>query len=130
MRASVFSKRFVIYLLVGAFSAAVDLGVFQWLMYLGYSVNVALFFSFVSGFCVNYIGHASFTFKVKFSCLSFIKYLFVVVLNYLLAFCVVWFCIFIWNSPFFGKLVSLPLVALSGYHLGKRWIFAADARLP
>jgi putative flippase GtrA len=129
MRAYIFSKKFTIYLLVGVFSAAVDLGVFQWLICLGYSVNVALFSSFISGLCVNYVGHASFTFKVKFSWVSFVKYLFVVVLNYFLAFSVVWVCILVWDSPFFGKLASLPVVALSGYHIGKRWIFAADVRL-
>ncbi len=129
MRADVFSKKFIIYVLVGGFSAVVDLGAFQWLIYLGYSVNVALFSSFISGLCVNYVGHVSFTFKVKFSWVSFVKYLFVVVLNYFLAFSVVWVCILVWNSPFFGKLVSLPVVALSGYYAGKRWIFSADARL-
>jgi len=121
------SRKFVVYLLVGVFSAAIDVFVFQFMMYLDHSVNFSLLSSFLSGIGINYIGHTNFTFRVRFSCASFARYLAVVVLNYFLAFFVVWACVIAWDNPLLGKLISLPVVALNGYHLGRKWIFPSGS---
>jgi len=52
-----------------------------------------------------------------------VRYLCVVGLNYLLTLGCVAAAQALAGAPLVGKLVSLPLVALGGYILGKFWIF-------
>jgi hypothetical protein len=56
------------------------------------------------------------------------RYLCVVALNYLLTVGLVGLAQWLVGSPLAGKLLSLPLVAVNGYLLGRYWIFR-QARL-
>jgi putative flippase GtrA len=54
---------------------------------------------------------------------SFARYLCVVGINYLLTLGCVALAQSLAGMPLAGKIVSLPLVAVNGYLLGKLWIF-------
>jgi hypothetical protein len=51
----------------------------------------------------------------------------VVGLNYLLTMGCVSLAVSLADMPLLGKIVSLPLVSISGYLLSKFWIFRKDA---
>jgi putative flippase GtrA len=67
------------------------------------------------------------TFDAAASTSSFARYLCVVGLNYLLTMGCVSLAVSLAGMPLLGKIVSLPLVSVSGYLLSKFWIFRKGA---
>lgn len=121
------TRQFIVYLVGGVLSALADIGVLQLLLMSGSPVVMAATAGFLSGLMVNYAFHAKVTFRQLSNRGSFLRYLCVVGVNYLLTIAVVsaaqhWF-----GSPLAGKLISLPLVALNGFLLGKLWIFKSPS---
>jgi len=121
------SRQFLIYLVGGVLSALADIGVMQLLLISQSPVVLAATAGFLSGLMVNYAFHARVTFRQLGSRGSFLRYLCVVAANYVLTIAVVsaaqhWF-----DNPIAGKIVSLPLVALNGFLLGKLWIFKSPS---
>jgi putative flippase GtrA len=119
----VIDQRFFVYLIGGILSAAVDVAIFQILLF--YEVN--LFYATTIGFtvslCINYLFHAKFTFSSKVHSSSFAKYLIVVAFNYMITLGMVIFFSWLISSALVGKIVSLPIIAIIGYFSGKYWIY-------
>ncbi|MBQ5966079.1 GtrA family protein [Massilia sp. ZL223] len=116
-------RQFLVFLAGGLLCAGVDAGTMQLLMAAGSHHTAAASAGFAAGLLVNYAFHSRVTFDQAASPASFARYLCVVGLNYLLTIACVALAAALADKPLAGKVLSLPLVALNGYLLGKHWIF-------
>jgi putative flippase GtrA len=119
------SKIFIVFCFVGLISAAVDLSI---LYILSVIINVNLHFSvtlaFISGLLSNYILHTRITFRSSATKSNAIKFLCVVFLNYVLTLSVIEMAVRFGNINIVSaKLISLPIVAISGFLLTKYWVY-------
>ena len=78
---------------------------------------------FAAGLLVNYAFHANLTFQTPATTFNFVRFLCVVGINYLITIACVSLSVSLVGIPLAGKLVSLPIIAINGYMLGKYWIF-------
>jgi putative flippase GtrA len=121
------SRQFGTFIAGGLLCALVDIGVMQGLLRAGAHFTGATTAGFLAGLLVNYAFHSRVTFDAAASTSSFARYLCVVGLNYLLTMGCVSLAVSLAGMPLLGKVVSLPLVSISGYLLSKFWIFRKDA---
>ena len=117
------SRQFLLFVAGGVLSAAIDIGVLQLLLHGGAHFAVATTVGFASGLLVNYAWHSRVTFDTAATPASFGRYLCVVVINYALTLGCVALAQALAGMPLAGKIVSLPLIAINSYLLGKYWIF-------
>lgn len=117
------SRQFAVYLSGGVLCALIDIGIMQLLIHRGVYYASATTAGFLAGLLVNYAFHSRVTFNAGATPMRFARYLCVVAVNYLITLACVGAALALLGSPLAGKIVSLPLVALSGYVLGKFWIF-------
>jgi putative flippase GtrA len=117
------TRQFAVFLAGGLLCALVDVGLMQLLLGAGVQATAAASAGFAAGLLVNYAFHSRVTFSAAASPANFTRYLCVVGLNYLLTIGCVALAESSFDNPLVGKLVSLPLVAVNGYLLGKYWIF-------
>ena len=115
--------RILTYLAGGVLSAAVDIGMMQALILAGVGVYLATSLGFGCGLLVNYAFHAKVTFKSATGLHSFVRYLCVVAMNYLLTLGCVAMGLALVGSPIVGKVLSLPVIAAIGFLLSKYWIY-------
>jgi putative flippase GtrA len=115
--------RFLVYLGGGVLSAVVDIGTLQALLTMGVPTLAATTAAFLAGLVVNYAWHVRVTFNQPHRTANFVRYLFVVAVNYAATVGLVLAFDHLFGSPLAGKLVALPAVAAIGYLLGKHWIF-------
>lgn len=118
-------QQFLVYLVGGVLSAAIDVGLMQLLIGAGMPSLLAVSAGFVAGFLFNYSFHARLTFRHA-SRAAFVRYMLLVGANYLLTLAIVALALRLADSALAGKLIALPLVAINGYLLGKRWVFTPD----
>ncbi|MDB5936033.1 MAG: GtrA family protein [Massilia sp.] len=116
-------RQVLLFLAGGVLSAVVDIGLMQALVALGYHYAGATTCGFAAGLVVNYLYHAKVTFDSATSGASLGRYACLVVLNYLLTLGCVALAATTFDLPLAGKLISLPLVAINSFLLGKFWIF-------
>lgn len=116
-------RQILVYLFGGVLSALIDVGVMQALIYAGVNYLLATSVGFGAGLLFNYGYHARVTFSSPPSGASLLRYLCVVVFNYGITLACVALSIKLHGVALSGKLLALPLVAISGYLFGKRWIF-------
>ena len=84
------------------------------------AVSVGFIFSLL----FNYLFHSIVTFTVSVSRNTLVKFLIIVAFNYIIMLAiVVFFQSALGLSVLLGKVVSLPIMALQGYLLGKHWAF-------
>jgi putative flippase GtrA len=117
------SRQFGTFIAGGLLCALVDIGVMQALLRAGAHFTGATTAGFLAGLLVNYGFHSRVTFDAAASTASFARYLCVVGLNYLTTMACVSLAVALAGMPMLGKIVSLPLVSVSGYLLSKFWIF-------
>ncbi|WP_426192755.1 GtrA family protein [Massilia sp. DWR3-1-1] len=117
------SVQFLVYVSGGVLCALIDVGVMTVLLGKGASIVLATSVGFLAGLCVNYLFHAKITFKKMVGLAPLARYLAVVAMNYLLTLACVYAAVWLGAGALAGKLFALPLVAVSGFVLGKRWIF-------
>lgn len=123
-RFSLWDAKFLLYLAGGVASALVDIGIMQWLIGTSVAPLLAASVGFVAGLCVNYLFHSRLTFKnAARRNGSLPRYLSVVALNYLITLGLIAASLALFDQALPGKLLSLPLIAVNGYLLGKHWIF-------
>lgn len=120
-------RQFGTFIAGGLLCALVDIGVMQLLLRAGAHFTGATTAGFLAGLLVNYAFHSRVTFDAAASASNFARYLCVVGLNYLLTMGCVSLAVALAGMPLAGKIMSLPLVAVSGYLLSKFWIFRKDA---
>jgi putative flippase GtrA len=117
------SRQFGLFVTGGALSALVDVGLMQLLLVAGVHYALATSAGYLAAFQLNYAFHSRLTFAVGPTPPRTGRYLCVVALNYLLTLACVALAQPVLGNPLAGKLISLPLVTLTGYLLGKYWIF-------
>ena len=116
-------RQFLLYLAGGVASALIDVGLMQFLIYSGVDYVTATSIGFIAGLIFNYGYHATVTFTAPPSSRSMGRYLAVVAMNYLFTLACVALSVHLLGVAVVGKLLSLPLVAVNGFILGKHWIF-------
>lgn len=116
-------RQFFVFLCGGVLSAILDIGVMQLLRALGTAVAIATTAGFATGLLINYAFHAKVTFQRDAVSANFIRYICLVAVNYGLTLVCVALAVKLGIDPVFGKLASLPVVAINGFVLGKYWIF-------
>lgn len=117
------SRQFSIYIFVGIACAVIDIGLMQFLIFVGMHYLAATTLGFVVGLVVNFLLHSHITFSACYSHGAFVRYMTVVLANYVLTLLVVesfhaWL-----NMALLGKVLSLPLIAVNGFLLSKHWIY-------
>lgn len=117
------TPQFLVYVLGGVLSAAVDIGVLQLLLMQGATAMTATSAGFAAGLLVNYAFHAKVTFSHIHSAAGVLRYLTLVAANYLLTLACVALSVRLCGHPLPGKVLSLPVVAVNGFLLGKYWVF-------
>jgi len=117
------ANQFVVFVLVGATCAVIDVGLMKLLGMLGLHYLIAASAGFAAGLAVNFALHTCLTFKASYSYATLVRFIGVVLVNYLITM----FCVSLFQSwldmPVFGKVISLPLVAVNGFLLSKHWVF-------
>jgi putative flippase GtrA len=116
-------RQFATFLAGGVACAVVDIGVMQVLIAAGVHYTAATTAGFAAGLLVNYGFHSRITFAAPATPVNFARYLCTVGINYLLTMACVALSVSLLGSALYGKVLSLPLVALTGFILGKYWIF-------
>ena len=115
--------RFAVYVLVGAVSAGIDLLTLSALIAVGLKQLPALTIAFAAGFIFNIKAHSVFTFDSQLNRKSGIRFTAVVAMNYLLTLVIIETLTNFSVDLFSAKLVSLPIIAVTGYLLGRHWAF-------
>lgn len=116
-------RQFTVFVVGGLLSMAVDVGLMQALIGWGVHYAGATTAGFAAGLAVNYAFHSRVTFSTNATPANFARYLCLVGVNYGLTMACVSLSVPLLGSALAGKLLSLPLVALNGFVLGKYWIF-------
>lgn len=116
-------RQFLVFLCGGVLSAVLDIGVMQIMRAAGTGIGIATTAGFAAGLLVNYAFHAKVTFQRAAVSANFVRYICLVVINYGLTLACVALAVQLGVDPVFGKIASLPMVAVNGYTLGKYWIF-------
>lgn len=116
-------RQFMVYVGVGVVSALIDIGIMEGLIRLGLHYGVATSLGFAAGLVFNYLAHARVTFKASRSLSTAFRYGVLVMANYLITLALViafqrWL-----GSPLIGKVVSLPIIAISGFLWSRYWVF-------
>ncbi|MDY7539960.1 GtrA family protein [Undibacterium sp. RTI2.1] len=117
------SKQFLVYLTGGVICAVLDIGIMQGLIWFELNYILATTAGFFLSFLVNYIFHANLTFKSITTPTSFIKFSAVVCINYAITLSFVFIAYTFFNYALVGKIISLPVIAINGFFLGKLWVF-------
>ena len=115
--------KFVVYVIVGSLSAIIDLIALNILIRLNTTQWLAVTVAFFSGFVFNVKAHALFTFASPLTSKSALKFTAVVAINYLLTLLIIEVLTAFPFSLMTAKVVSLPIIAVSGYLLGRHWAF-------
>ena len=117
-------KQLIVFIIGGGLSALIDL-ICTWILIeldVWYIASVSV--GFISGLLFNFIFHAKVTFDSHISKSNIIRYGLIVVLNYFVMLAIIIILQdFLGVSVLIGKIISLPIIALSGYFWGKYWIF-------
>ncbi|MGZ5201018.1 MAG: GtrA family protein [Telluria sp.] len=116
-------RQFAVFVVGGLLSAFVDIGLMQLLIAGGAHYASAATAGFAAGLLVNYVFHSRVTFESQASPVNFMRYMCLVGMNYGLTIGCVAVAVHLFGNPLLGKIISLPLVALNGFALGKYWIF-------
>lgn len=116
-------RQFFVYVAGGVASALIDVGLMLLLLQAGLPLLLATSVAFCAGLGFNFLFHAMLTFAAPPSGPRLARYLAVVALNYVFTIGCVGLAVLVGGAALAGKLVALPLVAVNGYLLGKRWIF-------
>lgn len=115
--------KFVVYVIVGLLSAIIDLTTLNMLISLDITQWLAVTVAFIAGFVFNVKAHAIFTFASPLTSKSALKFTAVVAVNYLLTLMIIESLTALSCSLMTAKVVSLPIIAVSGYLLGRYWAF-------
>jgi putative flippase GtrA len=121
-------RQFLLFLAGGIGCALIDVGLMWWLLRMQAAPFVATSVGFLAGLVANYAFHSRVTFDSAFTSATFVRFMAVVMLNYLLTLATVTLAVLfvpsLWiDSALVGKIAALPLVAVNGYWLSKHWIF-------
>jgi putative flippase GtrA len=113
------------YLTLGSIGAAIDSIIFLALSNSMFDPISANIISTLIGILTSYILNARFTFRQSWSLRNSISFITVGLIGLLLSTLLIWFLISILHmSTFYGKMITLPVVAILQYTLNKKYTFA------
>lgn len=119
-------NQFSLFIVGGILTALVDVGATSVLLTMGVWYITSISIGFFCALCVNFFFHVKITFTVALSKMVVMKYLLIVMANYLLTLVIVMlFRHFGDGLVMLGKIASLPIVAIHGYLWSKFWVFKA-----
>ena len=117
------SRQFVVFICGGLVCAALDVGTMQFLIANGVNPLISATGGFWLALVINYIFHANITFGSTTTISTLVKFFSIVSLNYVITIGFVFFFTVFFNDALIGKIASLPVVAINGFWLSKRWAF-------
>ena len=115
--------KFFTYIIVGSVSALIDLLTLGILLSIKTPEWLSVTIGFIIGFAFNLRAHALFTFVRPLTTQASIRFTAIVAINYVLTLASIELLTAYSLSLITAKLVSLPIVATSGFFLGKYWAF-------
>jgi putative flippase GtrA len=118
------ARGFVLFVLVGGASAAVDLVVFLGLTYAGMIAWAASAVSFLAAFAVNYRGNRDLVFRAGAVPGAVRRYVLLVAFNWLASTGLVALATGLGLEGWLAKLISMALVAIFNYAALRLWVFA------
>ena len=117
------NRQFILFVSVGVACAVIDVSTMQLFIFLGSHSWISVSIGFAVGLVANYAFHARLTFKKVGSMASLLKFLIVALLNYIITLLFALISLQIMDSVMFGKLASLPVIAVNGFLLSRYWVF-------
>ena len=109
---------------MGGGSAVIDIGVLYLLNKIAmYNKELSISIAFISGLIFNYLCHTYITFGAKATKTNIIKYLFVVLFNYIVSLLGVNLLIIIGVDIVIARIITLPIIAVITYYLSSVWIY-------
>ena len=118
-------RKLMVYVIVGSVSAIIDLLTLRILLGLNTPQLPAVTIAFIAGFVFNLKSHALFTFVSALTKKSALRFTSVVGVNYLLTLAIIEALSNFSFTIITAKVISLPVIAISGYLLGRYWAFKA-----
>jgi putative flippase GtrA len=115
--------QFFIYIAVGVFTAILDVATMQILLLFTENLLFSLTVSYVLAVIFNFTCHLKFTFSFVMTLKVICKYVSIVFLNYFLTVFFMYFFVFMSMGALMGKIFSLPVAAMFGFVLSKKWVF-------
>ena len=115
--------KFVVYVIVGSLSAIIDLTTLNILIGLDTTQWLAVTVAFIAGYVFNVKAHALFTFASPLTCKSALRFTALVAVNYLLTLLIIEALTAFSFSLMTAKVISLPIIAVSGFLFGRYWAF-------
>ena len=115
--------QFMIFIAGGIVSAILDICILQIMIFMGYVNILSVTAGFFGGLIVNFTFHVKLTFKSVTSFLILIRFLLVVLVNYLITVAFVMISFSFLENVLVGKIASLPIIAINGFLLSKYWVF-------
>lgn len=112
------------FLVIGGISVVLDYLSFLFLLH---AMNASLFLAnsiaYIIGFAFNFFGHAFFTYQMKPGLYTAVKYTVTAIVNYGLSLGIIFIGILFFPSPEFWKFISICVIAINGFLMGRFWIF-------
>lgn len=116
-------RQFAVFIGVGITCAAIDIGLMQLLTWGGMHYMIATTLGFAAGLVVNFRMHTRITFRTSYSHSALMRFMVVILTNYLLTLLSVSLFHSWLDMALLGKVLSLPLVAINGFLLSKYWVY-------
>lgn len=117
-------KKILIFLIVGGCSAIIDVGslyVLSKIILTNESLSVSI--AFILGLIFNYLCHTYVTFEKSATKSNVIKYLIVVLINYLLTLGLIKLQIQFGIAIVIAKIITLPIIAVVTFILSNKWVY-------
>ena len=122
-----FDTKFQRYITGGVISAASDVFAMKCLLSFGLNYISSTTAAYATGLIVNFIFHSKVTFNSPMSLQTLTRFFCGVIVNYFSTLFFVYEAYVYFDSAMLGKIASLPVVTLTGFLLGKYWIFKNKA---
>lgn len=116
-------RQLLVFLVGGVLSVLIDVGVMQLLILNDANVMLATSVGFASGLVFNLTFSARYTFQSALTGQVVLRYLCVVLLNYLITIGCVAMAVALIDNALAGKMLALFIVPVNSFLLGKHWTF-------
>jgi putative flippase GtrA len=122
------SRQFLVFLAVGFTSAVIDVGVMQLLIKSGVHYGLSTSLGFSISLIFNFFCQARITFKAVNSFATVVRFGCLVGMNYIITMSFVIFSQYFFGEALFGKVLSLPVIAVNSFLWSRYWVFSQTLR--
>ncbi|MBN6071050.1 GtrA family protein [Aggregatibacter actinomycetemcomitans] len=115
----------IIFLFVGSSSALVDIGcLYLFSKILLWNNELSISLAFILGLVFNYFSHTYFTFQEKANVGNLVRYLILVLLNYINTIVLMYFLTELLHIDIIvAKVITLPFIAVNTFVISKVWVY-------